>query len=310
MISKKRSIVGLGFVTITGLTVLLNQGESDPSPVANHESEASQTRGSDRKSEVTSAEIQEERVARVAREELVRETKGKQLAFWSRNASAGFQLSLKNLLADLNLSVEETTGVKEIFARREGELAGLLAEMHSGEAADDMELLRQICALLRNKGLREDLAEVLSPRNLASFDANEARRERETIEARAYRDMADINAVVLLTDVQKRQALAALMKSASAKVEQEADARAFMTLDYGRMLADVDSSSIRGLANLVSAGLNGEMPAVNIDSSPYRQWTRANKTERIEHELSVLKPILDEEQLARYRQHLEAEPAW
>lgn len=310
MIFKKPSIVALGFVAITGFTVLLNHGEGDPSPVVNHEGEASQTRRSDKKSEVTSAEIREERAAGVAREELVRETKGKQLAFWSRNASAGFQLSLKNLLADLNLSAEETAGVKEIFARRETELAGLLDVMHSGEAADDMELLRRICALLRNKGLREDLAGVLSPRELAAFEANEARRERETIEARAYRDMADINAVVLFTDAQKQQALAALMKNAPARVEKEADTRAFMTLNYGQMLTDVDSSNIRGLANMVGAGLNGEMPAVGIDSLEYQHWARANKAERIEHELAVMKPILDEEQFARYREHLEAEPAW
>jgi hypothetical protein len=310
MNSKNRSIIALSLVVIAAFSVLFNHGDSDPAPSTNSGAEASQARKSDRKSEVTSAESKEARVARLAREDLVRDVKEKQLAFWSQNASAGFDLSLKTLLADLNLSAEETTGVKEIFARREAELAGLLAEMHAGEAADDMELLRQICALLRNKGLREDLAGVLSVRNLASFDANEANRERETIEARAYRDMADINAVVLLTEAQKQQALAALMKSAPARVEKEADTRAFMTLNYGQMLTDVDSSSIRGLANMVSAGLNDEVPAVEIDSSHYQQWTQANKAERIGHELSILQPILDEDQITRYREHLEAEPAW
>lgn len=307
---KKRSILALGLVAITAFIVRLNPGETDLSPAMNSGAEASQARRSDRKSEATSAESKEAREARLAREELVRETKEKQLAFWSQNASAGFDLSLKNLLADLDLSAEETTGVKDIFARREGELAGLLSAMHAGEAADDMELLRQICALLRNKGLREDLAGVLSTRNLASFDANEANRERETIEARAYRDMADINAVVLLADSQKQQVLAAIMKNAPARVEHEADTRAFMTLNYGQMLTDVDSSSIRGLANMVSAGLSDEMPAVEIDSTQYQRWTRANKAARIEHDLSVLQPILDHDQLARYREHLEAEPAW
>jgi len=307
---KKRSIIASGLVAIAAFIVWFNHGESDPSPAMNSGAEAGQAGKSDRKSEVTSAESKEARVARLAREERVREVKEKQLAFWSQNASAGFDLSLKNLLADLNLSAEETTGVKGIFARREAELGGLLAGMHSGEVADDWEHLGKICALLRNKGLREDLAGVLSPRNLASFDAIEANRERETTEARVYRDMADINAVVLLTDSQKQQVLAALMKNAPAKVEHEADARAFMTLNYGQMLTDVDSSSIRGLANMVGAGLSDEMPDVEIDSSQYHQWTEANKTERIEHDLSILQPILDEEQLARYREHLEAEPAW
>lgn len=235
MNSKNRSIIALSLVVIAAFSVLFNHGESDPAPATNSGAEASQARKSDRKSEVTSAESKEARVARLARENLVRDVKEKQLAFWSQNASAGFDLSLKNLLAN---------------------------------------------------------------------------RERETIEARAYRDMADINAVVLLTDSQKQQALAALMKSAPARVEKEADTRAFMTLNYGQMLTDVDSSSIRGLANMVSAGLNDEVPAVEIDSSHYQQWTQANKAERIGHELSILQPILDEDQITRYREHLEAEPAW
>jgi hypothetical protein len=200
--------------------------------------------------------------------------------------------------------------VEKIFARREAELAGLLAAMHSGEAANDTEHFRKICALLRNKGLREDLVGTISAQHLASFVANEAHRGRETIEARAYRDMADINAVVLLTDSQKQQALAALMNNAPEKVEQEADARAFMTVNYGQMLIDVDSSSIRGLANMVSAGLKNEMPDVDLDSRQYQQWTQANKTKRIENELATLRNILDASQLTRYREHLEAEPAW
>jgi hypothetical protein len=304
------TIIALSLAVIAAFIALFNYLKDDPSPAMDAVAEASQARNSDRRSEVDSAETREERLARAAREELVREVKEKQLTFWTNNASAGFALSLRNLVADLNLSAEETAEVEVVFARRETELGGLLARMHSGEAADDGETMREICGLFRNKGLREDLAGILSAEKLATFDANEANRERETIEARAYREMADINAVILLTDNQKQPVLAALMKSAPARVEQEADARAFMTLHYGQMLTDVDSSSIRGLANMVSAGLNYEMPAVEIDSSHYQQWTQANKAERIGHELSILQPILDEDQITRYREHLEAEPAW
>jgi hypothetical protein len=310
MNSRKSSIIALSLVVTAAFTGLFKHLKDDPSPAMNADTEAGQARISDRQRDGNSTESIEEKQARVAREELVREIKQKQLTFWSQNASAGFALSLKNLVADLDLSAEEAAEVENIFARRENELAGLLAEMHSGEAADDTEHFRKICALLRNKGLREDLVGAISAQQLASFDANEANRERETIEARAYRDMADINAVVLLTDSQKQQALAALMKNAPAKVEQEADARAFMTLNYGRMLTDVDSSSIRGLSNMVSAGLENEMQNVDIDSRQYRLWTEANKSDRIEKEISTLRNILDEKQLTRYRQHLEAEPPW
>ncbi len=307
---KKSSILALSLVVMAALIVAFSLLKQDPSPAPDAGAGSRPTRISDRQQEGISGESTEERLARDEREDLVREVKMKQLAFWSQNASAGFALTLKSLVADLNLSAEETAEVAEVFARREAELGGLLARMHSGETADDVETMREICGLLRNKGLREDLAGVLSAEKLATFDANEANRERETIEARAYREMADINAVILLADHQKQTVLAALMKSAPARVEHEADARAFMTLNYGQMLTDVDSSSIRGLANMVSAGLNDEMPAFEIDSSHYQQWTEANKAERIGHQLSILQPILDEDQLTRYREHLEAEPAW
>lgn len=300
------SIIALSFAVIAAFIALFNYLKEDPAPAM----DVGQLRKSDGKRIGKSTETHEERQARITREEQVQEVKQKQLTFWSQNASAGLAQCKKNLVADFNLSAEEAAGVEKVFARREAELAGRLARMHSGEAADDMENFRKICALLRNKGLREDLVGVLSPQKLASFDSNEANREREAIEARAYRDMADINATVLLNDSQKQQVLAALMNNAPVKVEREADARAFMTLNYGQMLTDADSSSIRGLANMVSAGLNDEMPDIDIDSSQYQQWTQANKTERIENELSVLQNILDEKQLTRYREHLETEPPW
>ncbi len=304
------TIIALSLAVIAAFIAVLNYLKDDPSPAMNAGTEASPNQNFERKRESNPKESQEERLARVAREEIVREVKQKQLTFWTQNASAGLTQSKKNLVADLNLSTEEAAGVEKIFARRDTELAGLLAKMHSGEAAHDVETMREICGLLRNKGLREDLAGILSPEKLATFDTNEEIRQRETIEARAYRDMADINDVVSLTDDQKQQTLAALIKNAPASVEHEADARAFMTLNYGQMLTDVDSSSIRGLANMVSAGLNYEMPDVDFDSSQYQEWTQTNKTERINNELSTLQNILDEKQLTRYREHLEKEPAW
>ncbi len=300
------SIIALGLVVIAALIVLFNSLKNDPPPAM----DAGQLRKSDGKRMGKSPETHEERQARIAREEQVREVKQKQLTYWSQNASAGLAQCKKNLVVDLNLSAEEAAGVEKVFARREAELSGLLARMHSGEASHDVETMRKICALLRNKGLRVEMAGVLSAQKLAALEANEASRERETIEARTYRDMADINDVVLLTDSQKQQVLAALVKNAPARVEHGADARAFMTLNYGQMLTDVDSSSIRGLANMVSAGLKYEMPDVDFESSQYQQWTQANKTERIANELSSLRSILDEKQLVRYREHLESEPAW
>ncbi|BCX47812.1 hypothetical protein HAHE_17200 [Haloferula helveola] len=227
---------------------------------------------------------------------------------WLERASEGFGQTTKHLVTDLELPDGKAKGVEEVFERREKELAELLKRMSSDEGADGNELVKEICALIRNKGLREDLVGVLSSGELAAFDAREAKRERETVEARAYRDMAGVNAVVQLDDSQKQEVLGILMEQAAERVEQEADARAFMSLTYGQLATNMDSSNIRGLANMFNAELAETSGIGDYGSAEHLQWIEKRKAERIESELSALGAVLDEEQLARYRKHLEAEP--
>jgi hypothetical protein len=42
-------------------------------------------------------------------------------------------------------------------------------------------------------------------------------------------------------------------------------------------------------------------------SKEHQQWIEEQKVERIEHQLSPLRDVLNEDQLARYREHLEVE---
>jgi hypothetical protein len=58
-------------------------------------------------------------------------------------------------------------------------------------------------------------------------EAITARREMQAVEARAYRDMADLNAVLRLSAPQKQRVLGALLKQSPEKLNKEADARAF-----------------------------------------------------------------------------------
>jgi len=310
MISRKPFLSALGLVAIAASVALFHHLNQSPSPAVNPGTVPSPPRSSPAKHEGASSAPVNELATNPATETLAQEAKQKQLALWSKNAYAGLALSLKNLIADLPLSTEETAALTQIFARRDAELNRLLTAMLSGNATNDSQHFTSICALLRNKGLREDLAGVLSTSNLATFDATEADRHHQSIEARAYRDMADINSVVLLSDAQKQQTLAALIKHAPSKIEQEADTRAFLTLHYGQSLNDVDPSSIRGLTNLANQLTSNPHATLDIDSPQFRQSSATTKADRIARDLSTLQNILDEKQIARYREHLESEPAW
>lgn len=301
MTPKKSSIIALCLVGIAvGIGLLNRMGNGDPSTPDGIAAEGRRH----------PMETREDRKEREAREALALVERDKVTSLWMGRASDGFGQTKRHLVTDLGIDAETSGEVEKVFAKRERELASLLAAMTSGEAGDDREIFSKICALIRNKGLREDLAGVLSKEQLAAFDAREAKRGRETVEARAYRDMADINAVVQLTDSQKQEVLGALMQQAPRKLEQEADARAFMSLTFGPLAAEMESSAFRGLTNMVAETMKEGSADIDIYGVEYRKLVEEQKAERIGNELSSLRHILNETQLTRYREHLEAEPGW
>jgi hypothetical protein len=229
-------------------------------------------------------------------------------AVWVYNAEVAFEKTNSNLATDLGLSAEQAAKVDALFVSRKEQLAGMLASLKSDETEDPQETVRQITALMRNKGLRDGLAGILTSEQLATFDAAEANQQRKSIQAKTDRDMATINTVLTLTDPEKQKVLDALSTSAVEKAEEEADARAFMSLAYGEMAAKIDLSNVRGLAAMLNPDLN-DRPGFAYGSPEYFRWREQQRAERIERGLSPLRYVLNKEQLARYREHLEAEPA-
>ena len=223
-----------------------------------------------------------------------------------RGATAVFANTSQTLATDLGLSEEQAAEVNALFAGRKKVLANKLASLTEDEAEDPQETLRQITALMRNKGLRDGLDGILTGEQLAAFDAAEANRRREAIEAKTRKDMTAVNAALTLTDFQKESVLAALSAKAAEKIEEEADARAIMSLWYGEMAAVIDLSNFRGLAGALNDDLN-DLPAFSAGSTEYFRWKEQQRAERIESELSPLLYILDGNQITLYREHLEKE---
>lgn len=224
---------------------------------------------------------------------------------WLKCAASAFAKTSQSLALELNLSAKQTAEVDSLFASRKEHLAGMLASLTANETEDPHEALRQITALVRNKGLRTDLAGILSSEQLATFDAAEANRQREAIETKTHSDMAAVNAVLTLTASQKPVVLAALSARAAEKVEEEADARAIMSLSYGEMAAVIDLSNVRGLAGALNENLD-DVPDFAYGSTEYHRWMENQRAERIERELSPLRHILDDNQFVLYREYLEA----
>lgn len=219
-----------------------------------------------------------------------------------KTVSQSFGRTSQQLVTEYELSAAQAGRLKDVFARREKQLEALLA-------ANDPDAFRKICDLIRNKGLREDLVGVLSPQQLAAYDEEERKRQSENAEARAYRDMAEVSSVVRLTDDQKQAALGALIRNAPEKLEMEADARAIMSLFYDPMVSGMNPADIRSVANLMNIDASGT-PDFDFGSTEHLQRIEQQKAERIDGAITALQGILDEGQLARYREHLEKQPVW
>ena len=302
-------IIAFCIVFIAFAIALYQNKHADHALAENNTPTAPQARLSHRHDETRDAATAQARKAKEQHDRQVQIEHNNRVSHWTRNASSSLTLSKNHIIDDLKLTPEEIAALDQIFASREAELAKLLSIQAEGDG-NDIVTMKKICGLLRNKGLREDLAVILPSHKLATFDANEAIRVRDTNEARAYRDMAEINEVVILTETQKTKVLESLIKEAATKVEHEADTRAFMTLEFGQVLNNIDPSSIRGIANIINTGINQNTPPPEYGSDDYQKWAQQNKTLRINKEISVLEAILNPTQLTRYRQHMESELAW
>lgn len=246
---------------------------------------------------------------RKLREGQLREAQDQLVGGMVKTASLGFAKTRKELGAEFALSEAQTAALGEIFERRAEELAGLLSGSDQPFPGNERETLEKICALIRQKGLRDELVEFLSEEQLETFDRREKKRVQARLEARTYRDLAKVNEVVELSDDQKQEVFDALMKGAPERVEEEANARAFMSLTYGPLAAEMDSSVVAGMAGMMKTEADGP-PDFQFGNGDHEKWLEERKAGRVERELAALAEVLDPEQLSRYREHLEAQSPW
>jgi hypothetical protein len=206
------------------------------------------------------------------------------ITLWLKRAAASFEKTSEQLVTDLSMSTEQAEKLNALLTHRHEELAWLLTNLSSDKAANPIESYHRVIALLRHKGLRDDLVDLLSSSQLATFDAMETNREREAIQAITQRDIAAITEVVAITDTQRQQLLQIISETAPAKLEQDADSRAFMSLTYGEMAAQMDPSDAKRLASLLNADLF-EVHDFAFGSTEEFEWLQKQKSERIENAL-------------------------
>jgi RNA polymerase sigma factor (sigma-70 family) len=231
----------------------------------------------------------------------------------TRRLSVKYDRLLKDLTKDLGLNAAQTAPAKvALDARLKSFRASLDSGPEPGDSPEESmkkekDMLSKAGGLIRGVGLREDLAGILSEKQLAAFDEREAKEWQTQVEAHAYRELANLTPVLDLSGQQKDKTFELLQVSSSEKLKGDADIRAFMAMQKNQAPVQMDLTDMAE-ADFLSAAFDGSSPLA-LDSPEFTERLTALVGGQIDAQVDLLAPVLDERQRQRYRDYLVSKSA-
>jgi RNA polymerase sigma factor (sigma-70 family) len=222
-----------------------------------------------------------------------------------RRLSVKHEQLLKDLTADLGLNETEAAGVKKVLdARLMAFRASLDQQVAPGVSPEQREkqMITKAGGLIRGAGLREELAGVLSEKQLTAFDGREDKILQSQVESLAYRELAKIGPVLKLKEEQKNRAFELLQTSSAEKLKKDGDARAFMALMQNQAPAKLEMTDYAE-AEFLSSALDGPNP-MSPESPEFKKKILQVVGGQIRKQVRLLAPVLDQRQKNRYRDYL------
>ena len=223
----------------------------------------------------------------------------------ARRLSVKHELWLKDLTADLGLNDTQVADLKKVLDTRLHDFrASLDPEAEPGVSPQqrEREMITKAGGFIRGAGLKEELTGVLSEAQLASFDEREAKIRQSQVESLAYRELANIAAVLKLNEEQKDHAFELLQKSSAEKLKEDGDARAFMALMQHQSPGKMELTDVAE-ADFLSTALDGP-DALPPESPEFKKQMVEVVGAQIRKQVALLGPVLDEGQRQRYHDHL------
>ena len=223
----------------------------------------------------------------------------------ARRLSVKYEQLLKDLTADLDLNDAQVADLRNVLdTRLKNFRTSLDHEAAPGVSPEqrEKEMITKAGGLIRGAGLREELAGVLSETQLTSFDQREEKILQSQVESLAYRELANIAPVLNLKEEQKNRAFELLQTSATEKLKQDGDARAFMALMQNQAPSKMELTNFAE-ADFLSAALDGPNP-MSPESPEFKKQILEVVGGQIRKQVELLAPVLDPGQKKRYHDHL------
>ncbi len=212
---------------------------------------------------------------------------------------------LKDLTAELGLNDAQVAGLKKILDTRLKDFrASLDREAVPGAPPEqrEKEMITKAGSLIRGAGLRDELAGILSEKQLATFDERENKALQSQAESLSYRELSTLAPVLKLSEDQKDKVFELLQTSSAENLNQSGDARAFMALMQNKATTQLDFTSMAD-ADFFQEVMDGPN-ALPPDSPEFKKRIIEFVTTQTNKQVELLAPVLDPRQKQRYHDHL------
>ncbi len=225
----------------------------------------------------------------------IEEAQEKQAQLMKRGLQSKFDLRIARLVESLGLDAGQEKLLRDYVENR---LEGIDASTLGGMSGmPDEEKLAELAALLRGDGIVDELSPHLNDEQRDSLDAVTERERRNSVEARALKQLSRLQGTLDLDETQRDEVYGVLMEDADSWLDRQSDADFVMremmsTMGVEMELGDMDMSAMM------------EMHHAD-DPAEVMQQMREEMARQREAKVERLSGILDEDQLDRYRQSLE-----
>jgi RNA polymerase sigma factor (sigma-70 family) len=218
----------------------------------------------------------------------------------ARRLSVKHEQLLKDLTTELGLSDAQVASMKTILDARVKTFRASL-DRNAGPDAEK-EMVTKAGSLIRGVGLREELAAILTEKQLTAFDEREKKAVQTQVESLSYRELSTLTPVLKLSEDQKDKVFELLQTSSAENLKLSADPRAFMALMQNKTPTQVDFTSMAD-ADFFYEIMDGPN-ALPPDSPEFKTRIIEFVTTQTNKQVELLAPVLDPAQKKRYHDHL------
>lgn len=223
----------------------------------------------------------------------------------ARRLSVKHEQLLMDLTADLGLNDAQVAGLKKVLdSRLKAFRASLDREAAPGAPPEqrEKEMITKSGSLIRGAGLRDELAGILSEKQLGTFDERETKSLQSQAESLSYRELSTLTPVLKLSEDQKDKVFELLQTSSAENLKQSGDARAFMALMQNKATTQLDFTSMAD-ADFFQEVMDGPN-ALPPNSPEIKKRIIEFVTTQTNKQVELLAPVLDPRQKQRYHDHL------